>query len=479
MIKLTVRVRFAPSPTGQIHIGNIRTAVFNWLYARNKKGTFILRIEDTDLERSSEEFETLIYQELSWLDLDVDEGAKIGGPFGPYRQMERTNYYQKYAQQLVETHQAYLCFCSTSPQKDDSFETGYSGVCRNLSRAEISAKKEQKQPYAIRLKNDCKSLIGFEDLIRGLIEFEAQQLDDMVLMKKDGSPTYNFACVIDDYLMKITHVLRGEDHISNTPKQLLLYQAFNWTPPLFGHLPLILDQNRQRLKKRSQDAEVFIGRYRELGYLSEAVFNYLVLLGWSDGSDEEVMDKEKIITAFSLERINPAGAIFDLEKLKWLNGIYIRKLSSLDLRERVQPFLSKQVLDLPQKQQEYLIDALKKRAETLVELGEMATTYTAELTFVDQEETKKVFKDPQVKAVLTLLQEKIATEEDLTPENSKKLLKTVMKELKVKGALVFKPVRYALTGRGTGPDLDEAMAFLGATECRKRLQQSIDFIGRL
>ncbi len=478
---MSVRVRFAPSPTGEIHIGNIRTAIFNWLFARNEEGTFILRIEDTDRERSTEEFKEIIFRELEWLGLDVDEGVGAGGGYGPYQQMERLEIYREYARILEEKGLAYPCFCSPEELEaerekavQEGRESRYSGKCRTLSPEKSAKAREQQTPEALRFYNKFQGPVAFRDIIRGEISFAAETRDDFVLMKSDGSPTYNFACVIDDYKMEISHVIRGEDHISNTPKQILLYKALGWELPEFAHLPLILDKNRKRMKKRSGEAEVFISRYREMGYLPEAMLNYLALLGWSDQSGEEVLTSEELIAGFSLERIKHSGAIFDREKLDWMNGVYIRKLTLEGLREKAIPFFRKKGIDLAGKKMDYLLLALQEKVSTLQEMGEMGAEFTGDLEYENREKAKEIFSQDQVDEVLKALQEKLKRRKEIAPEEGKSFLKEIGKELGFKGKLVFQPVRWALTGKGSGPDLNYIMAFLGPGEGVNRLEKALE-----
>jgi len=477
---VSVRVRFAPSPTGEIHIGNIRTAIFNWLFARKERGTFILRIEDTDQQRSTDEFKEIIFRELKWLGLDVDEGVGSGGGFGPYRQMERLEIYREYARVLEEKGLAYPCFCSPEEleaEREKAVSEGkdsrYSGKCRDLSSEKRAIAREQKAPEALRFYNQFKGPVVFKDIIRGEISIDSESVDDFVLMKSDGSPTYNFACVIDDYTMEISHVIRGEDHISNTPKQILVYRALGWETPEFAHLPLILDKNRKRMKKRSGEAEVFISRYRGMGYLPQAMLNYLALLGWSDESGEEILTKEKLISGFSLERIKHSGAIFDREKLDWMNGVYIRKLSLEELRKEAHPFIREKGVELKVEKLDFLLLALQEKVSTLEELAEMASDFIGDFEYEDPKKAKEIFGQDRVDEVLETLIEKMADKDEVSPEEAKGFLKEIGKELGVKGKLVFQPVRWALTGKGSGPDLNYLMAFFGPEESIIRLEKAL------
>lgn len=483
-----VRVRFAPSPTGQIHIGNMRTALFDWLYARNQKGTLILRIEDTDVQRSTAEFEELIYKEMEWLGLDVDEGPGVGGEFGPYRQSERLDLYREHAERLLEEGKAYRCYCTPEEldeMRQEFLERGqmprYPGRCRNLTAEEEERFQAEGRKPVIRFKlPEEERAIKFRDIIRGELEFKSDVLDDFVILKSDGMPTYNFAVVIDDHYMKVTHVTRGEDHISNTPKQILLYEAFGWETPEFAHMPLILDKNRAKLKKRSNDDYVYVGEFREKGYLPEALFNYLALLGWSPGGDEEVLSREEIVAQFSLDRVNKSAAIFDLEKLNWLNGIYIRKKSPEELLPLVQPYLEKAgyisppLSDKERKRLLLIVEAVQESLNTLSDIVAESELFFKELEFEDIEKAREEFQQEGVRDVFRTILAKIEEQEELTPDSSARIFKGVIKELPVGGRTVYHPSRFALTGRGTGPELNYVMAILGRDEVRNRLLKALE-----
>ena len=324
------RVRIAPSPTGWLHIGTARTALFNFLFARKNGGKFILRIEDTDKERSKKEYEENILEGLKWLNLYWDEGPDIGGPYGPYRQSERIEIYKEYLLKLLKEEKAYYCFCSPEEieaQKKDMALRGltpiYSGKCRNLSKREAEEKIKRGENYVIRIKMPQKK-IKFKDLIRGEIEFDLSLIGDIVIAKSLEEPLYNFTVVVDDYLMKITHVIRGDDHISNTPKQLVLQEMLGFERPFYAHLPMILGPDRSKLSKRH--GEMALTEYKKLGYLKEAMINFLALLGWHPSSDEEIFSLEELIERFSLERVQKSGAVFNHLKLDWFNSFYLKKI---------------------------------------------------------------------------------------------------------------------------------------------------------
>ncbi|MGB9680949.1 MAG: glutamate--tRNA ligase [Minisyncoccia bacterium] len=337
------RVRIAPSPTGWLHIGTARTALFNFLFARQKGGKFILRIEDTDKERSKKEYEENILEGLKWLNLEWDEGPDIGGPYGPYRQSERTEIYKEYLLKLLKEEKIYYCFCKPEEieaQKRDMALRGltpiYSGKCRHLSDREIKEKLLNKEKYVLRLKMPSQK-IKFKDLIRGEIEFDLSLIGDIVIAKSLEEPLYNFTVVIDDYLMEITHVIRGDDHISNTPKQLVLQEMLQFESPLYAHLPMILGPDRSKLSKRH--GEMALTEYKKLGYLKEAMINFLALLGWHPKEEEEIFSLEKLIANFSLERIQKSGAIFNILKLDWFNSVYLKKLPLEELEKRFVEYL--------------------------------------------------------------------------------------------------------------------------------------------
>src|SRR5882724_4948546 len=327
--KSPVRVRFAPSPTGHLHVGNARTALFNWLFARQKRGTMVLRVEDTDIERSEARFETQLIDDLKWLGLDWDEGPDVGGSYGPYRQSDRLEIYREHAERLLQEGKAYLCFCTEEElQKEreramaEQQQAIYSGKCRALDPAEAKRRREAGEACAIRLRIP-EHPIRFYDIVRGDVEFSNEVVSDPIILRSSGMPVYNYVVVIDDALMKITHVIRGDDHLSNTPKQVALYEALGWPVPEFAHLSTILGPDRERLSKRHGATSV--ANFREMGVLPEALVNYMALLGWApSGADRETFTRDELVKEFSLERVTPSPEVFDMEKLYWLNRHYIK-----------------------------------------------------------------------------------------------------------------------------------------------------------
>ena len=341
-----VRVRFAPSPTGSLHIGGARTALFNLLFARHNNGTFVLRIEDTDTERSTEESAAQIIRSMRWLDLDWDEGPEKGGDFGPYFQSQRLELYKKEVDRLLAEGKAYRCYCTPeelAERREAALKAGkppkYDGTCRNLTAEQIEKYEAEGRKYAIRLKMPEEGQTEVNDLIRGRVVFENSVLDDFIIVKSNGIPTYNFACVIDDNAMQITHIIRAEEHLSNTPKQIQAYLALGYEIPQFAHVPMILAPDRSKLSKRHGATSV--EEFREQGYLAKAIINYLTLLGWSPEGTEEIFEIDKAIKEFTLERVNKTAAIYDVKKLTWINGHYMRELDSAFVTEETIPFMIK------------------------------------------------------------------------------------------------------------------------------------------
>jgi nondiscriminating glutamyl-tRNA synthetase len=479
-----IRVRFAPSPTGQIHIGNIRTALFNYLFAKKNNGTFILRIEDTDRERSTNEFEEVIHREMDWLGLEWDEGVKVGGDHGPYRQMERLDIYQEYVDELLDKDLAYYCYCTPEEldemreeQRQQGQPPRYTGKCRCLGQDEKDKLEAEGRKPVVRFKvpKEEKELI-VDDLIRGRVSFSSEVIDDFVIVKSDGIPTYNFAVVVDDYLMKISHVIRGEDHLSNTPKQQLLYEALGWESPRFAHLSMILGTDKSKLSKRSGEAYVYVSEYRKKGYLPEALINFLSLLGWSPEDEEEILNKEDIIKQFSIERVNKSAAVFDVEKLNWMNGMYIRAAELDQIVELAKPYILEAGYDLSDKSEEWiglLVDTVRGSLDYLAEITDHLDIFFGELEYTDKEKVVEDFKQDKVDIVFETLKDNILALETLDPQEIKKMLKKTLKELPVGGRLFYHPTRFALTGKGSGPELYNVIALLGKEECANRLDKAL------
>lgn len=477
-----VRVRYAPSPTGHLHIGNARTALFNYLFARNQNGKFIIRIEDTDQKRNIEGGEESQLRYLKWLGIEWDESIDVGGEYGPYRQSERTEIYQKYTEELLEKGLAYHCYCTSEElekereeQQANSQMPRYSGKCRNLTaeqRAELEA--EGREP-SIRFHVPSNKEIKWNDIVKDEVSFESEGIGDFVIVKKDGTPTYNYAVAIDDYLMKMTHVLRGDDHISNTPKQILVYEALGWTPPVFGHMTLIVNENRRKLSKRDESIIQFIEQYKELGYLPEALFNFITMLGWSPVGEEEIFSKEQFIEIFDPARLSKSPALFDTSKLRWMNNQYMKQL---DLDEVV-------ALSVP-----HLVKAGKveetRDAETEQWVRDLVALYQEQMSFgaeiveltemffkkeIDySEEAKAVLAEEQVPEVLKAFAEEISSLEEFSADEIKAATKAVQKATGQKGKKLFMPIRVATTGETHGPELPKAISLLGKETVLARLE---------
>jgi glutamyl-tRNA synthetase len=485
MSKTQTRVRFAPSPTGELHIGNARTALFNWLWARKTNGRFILRIEDTDRERSLKKWEDAILHDLSWLGLHWDEGPDSGGEFGPYRQSERLAIYNDYIQQLISRGQAYPCYCTpdelTQRRREQLAQKQapkYDGRCRRLTEKKRSALKARGVKPSLRFRIKGEKL-GFEDLIWGSRGVELNTFGDFVIQRSDGWPTYNFTAVIDDALMDITHVIRGEDHLSNTPKQLLLYQALGLTPPRFGHLPLILDKNRKPLSKRNWYSSV--NNYQKQGYLPQALVNYLALLGWSPGQESEIVEPAELIHKFSLDDIGRSPAIFDIKKAAWINTQYIRKLEISKLTELCLPHLKQDdrfkntLAEANRDWLEQVIEAVRPDLNTLKDVAKHAAVYLYD-SIEPVLKAEQLTLDPKAREVIKLLAEKLDKIDCLSQENFNRLLQEIKTKTGAKGRQLHMPIRLALTGNAHGPELVELLPILGKQRCRQRLQQTMSWL---
>ncbi len=471
-----VRVRFAPSPTGFLHIGNARTALFNYLFARKNNGRFILRIEDTDKERSKKEYEKAIIEDLKWLGIEWDEGPDIGGPYGPYRQSERIDIYREFAEKLLKEGYVYKCYCTKEELEEmrnkaieKGLPPGYDGRCRNLTREKISQYEREGRNFVLRLRVPSET-IEINDLIRGRVVFEGENLTDFVIMKSDGTPTFNFAVVVDDYLMKITHVIRGEDHLSNTPKHILIFRAIKAEIPEFAHMSMTLGPDRTRLSKRHGATSVRV--YRENGYLPEAFFNYIALLGWGTTESKEIFTKDQLINEFSIERCHKASAIFDPEKLLWMNSFYIRNTSVERIYSLSIPFLKEAGLSL--ENEEYVKKAISLEQEKIKTLKEVP--YLIEFFLKEPEYEKEEFDkliNEQTKKILNEISEILEKMEDFNKEEIEKRIREFCKEKGIKTSSVFHPLRFAVSGRTKGPDLFGMIELLGKEKVIKRIKKII------
>ncbi|MFW6128637.1 MAG: glutamate--tRNA ligase [Candidatus Aminicenantaceae bacterium] len=461
-----IRVRFAPSPTGFIHVGNARTALFNWLFARHKKGTYILRIEDTDIERSRREYEKNLIEGLRWLGLDWDEGPDIGGDKSPYRQSERSNLYHKYSMKLLEEGKAYYCFCKPEEleqERQKALSSGnmpvYSGKCRSIPLDEAKKLKDSGKPAAIRLCIPDKGIFSYEDLIRGKLNFDLELIGDPIIVRSNGYPSYNYAVVIDDALMDVTHVIRGEDHISNTPRQILTYRALSWPVPEFAHLSMVMGKDNTRLSKRHGATSV--DQFEQKGVLPEALFNYLALLGWSPPGENEIFSKHELAKLFDLHKVSRSSAIFDYEKLFWVNRQYIKQISQEEIAEHAFLYLNKAKL-VPENLTNDQFNWLKKAAGVLSERIDVFSDFPREFRlFFDfnpahmEREAESCLKTDSAKKVACLLKEKLPDYSNMDFKKFSELAQEIKKESGVKGKDLYHPIRVALTGETSGLDLDK------------------------
>jgi len=471
-----MRVRFAPSPTGQLHVGNARTALFNWLLAHGKDGTFILRVEDTDAERSTRESETGILEDLRWLGLDWDEGPDVGGPHGPYRQSERLHLYASYANELLAGDQAYYCFCS--PAKLDADRQAdlaqgrpprYHGTCRSVSREDAQARIDAGERPVVRFRVPDADDIRFQDLVRGEVVFNTEVIGDFVLVRSDGRPQYNFAVVVDDALMEVTHVIRGEDHISNTPRQILLYQSLGFTPPEFAHLSLVMGPDHTPLSKRHGATSV--SEFRARGYLPEALVNYLALIGWSprkDGgsaeNDAELLPVDEMARRFAIEDVGHSAGIFDVEKLAWMNRHYMKAAAPARLAaESLRYFMARAyVTRRTDEAMEYVAQVLPMAVGSVDRLEEI----TDRLRFLFEFDPAAALLKPDVaevigadggRAVIVALAEELRDAGRLDRDTFRAAANRVKQRTGQKAKALFHPIRVALTGEAGGPELDLAV----------------------
>ncbi|HLG54905.1 MAG TPA: glutamate--tRNA ligase [Vicinamibacterales bacterium] len=468
-----MRVRFAPSPTGQLHVGNARTALFNWLLARGQKGTFVLRIEDTDFERSSRPSEEAILEDLRWMGLTWDEGIDAGGAHGPYRQSERLHIYRAHAVELMALGHAYQCFCPAEQLEADRVAARaagqppkYAGRCRGLSRDETRRRVERGEPATIRFRVPEGREIRFDDVVRGTVSFTTDVIGDPVIVRSDGVPAYNFAVVIDDALMEISHVVRGEDHISNTPRQLLLYEAFGWRPPTFAHVSLVMGPDHSPLSKRHGATSV--AEFRARGYLPEALTNYLALLGWSPGGGEELLPVEALVARFRLEDVGHSAGVFDVEKLAWVNRHYLKVASPERLVGLTVPYLQREGwLAEPTRSD---LDFLAKVVPVAAASVDRIEQITARLTFLFDYSAERALAVPGIeaeaassRAVIVALGEELQQSGPLIDREAfRAAAARVRDRTGQKGKALFHPIRLALTGEAEGLELDIAVPAIEA-----------------
>jgi nondiscriminating glutamyl-tRNA synthetase len=460
-----MRLRFAPSPTGQLHVGNARTALFNWLLARGQGGTFIVRVEDTDLERSSRESEQTMLDDLRWLGLEWTEGVEVGGEHGPYRQTERFHIYRAHAVELMAKGAAYHCFCSPQQLEEDrqtALRDGrppkYVGRCRDIPRDEARRRVENGEPAAIRFRVPDRADVAFTDLVRGEVRFEADVIGDPVIVRSGGVPAYNFAVVIDDALMEITHVVRGEDHISNTPRQVLLYEAFGWTPPVFAHVSLVLGPDHAPLSKRHGATSV--REFRDRGYLPEALTNYLALIGWSPGEDKELLPIDELARRFRIENVGHSAGVFDIEKLSWVNRHYLKEADPRRLVTLVIPYLQREtvVSEPTAADLEFLATIVPAVAPSVDRVEQLPSR----LSFLFDYSASRALADEAIRAeaaasraVIEALAQDLSQAAPLLDREAFRAAATRVRERTgQKGKALFHPIRLALTGAAEGLELD-------------------------
>lgn len=464
-----MRLRFAPSPTGLLHVGNARTALFNWLLARGGEGTFVLRIEDTDLERSSRASEQGILEDLRWLGLRWDEGPDVGGPHGPYRQSERFDLYRSYATELIDHGHAYYCFCSPDDLDRDrraALASGrapkYAGRCRDIPPDEARARVERREAAVVRFRVPEHRDVHFHDVVRGDVHFNTDVIGDPVLLRSDGHPAYNFAVVIDDALMDITHVIRGEDHISNTPRQVLLYEAFGFTPPVFAHLSLVLGPDHTPLSKRHGATSV--AEFRARGFLPEALVNYLALLGWSPGGGDEILPADEMARRFSLEHVGHSAAVFDIDKLAWINRHYLREMPPDRLTALAEPYFvaAGHAGELDGRGRAFLASVVSMAAGSVDRVEQVPSRLRFLFAFdpvqaLANPEVAAVVAEPGARAVIAALAVDLASCPRLDREAFRAAAGRVRQATGQKGRHLFHPIRVALTGEAGGPELDIAV----------------------
>jgi nondiscriminating glutamyl-tRNA synthetase len=472
-------MRFAPSPTGFLHVGGLRTALFNYLFAAKSNGKAILRVEDTDQNRKVEGAVENLVESLKWSGVQFDEGAEIGGDYGPYIQSQRLAIYQKHANQLVREGKAYFCFCSAdelSKIREDQLEKKlarpYDGRCQFLPEAEIQKRMDQNLPFVIRMKipQDFEAF-HVSDLIRGDVKFKTSQIDDQILIKSDGFPTYHLANVVDDFYMKITHVIRGEEWLPSTPKHIQLYEYFGWPIPQFAHLPLLLNPDKSKLSKRQGD--VATEDYREKGYLPEALINFVALLGWNTQDDQEIFSMSELKEKFSLDRVGKAGAVFDVNKLKWMNQQYIKEKTPEELYELVQPFLPDIAKTLNQPTLTRILNIVKDSMVLLTDIEQKLDLFCNENPTLTDTALIEISKTEDAQKVYKALLNQLERTDELSSENFGSLMKAVQKETGIKGKGLWGSVRVAITLVEHGPDLGAVVDIFGKAKCLKMIQNVI------
>ncbi len=477
-----VRVRYAPSPTGFVHIGNLRTALYNYLFARHNNGKFVLRIEDTDQARKTEGAVENIIKTLEWVGIEYDEGPYKGGEYEPYFQSQRLEIYKEHAKYLIDKKKAYYCFCSEERLKAIKQEqqlqklpvTKYDKKCLSLSEEEVNYNLNKGMKFVIRLNVEPGITVKFNDFIRGEVQILSDLIDDQVLIKSDGYPTYHLANVVDDYLMKINYVIRGEEWLTSTPKHILLYEAFGWELPVFAHLPLLLNKDRSKLSKRQGD--VAVEDYKNKGYLPEALINFIALLGWNPKDEQEIFSMKELIERFTLESVHKAGAVFDIDKLNWLNGEYIRKKSNFELLILLREELRKTKYSSINYSDEYLINvinAMKPRILFIKEIFEKGFFFFEEPENLDSRVVEKVWIS-QTPIILKRYSEGLSAIQNLTKEDLENLSKKIIDEMNLKKSNLIQPLRLAISGTLEGPGISDIILTIGKEKTIERINKIIE-----
>ena len=484
MEKTRPRVRFAPSPTGYLHIGGLRTALYNYLFAKNQQGKIILRIEDTDRKRFVEGAIENLIDTLNWAGINFDEGPNTGGDSGPYLQSERLHIYKDHIQKLIKETKAYYCFCTPErleklreeQQQQKLPQAKYDKHCLHLSESEVEEKLKSGIPYVVRLNVKPDQKIIFDDVIRERIEFETNNIDDQVLLKSDGYPTYHLANVVDDHLMGISHVIRGEEWLSSTPKHIILYDYFGWEKPVFAHLPLLLNPDKSKLSKRQGD--VAVEDYRDKEYLKEALINFVALLGWNFGDDKEFYEMDELIEKFSLERVHKAGAVFNLEKLNWLNYEHLRRKSDSEVLKILRTEIDKSEFNNDNYQDEYLlkvIGAMKERVNFVSEYLTKSRYFFESPQSYEEQNLKKRWKGGSAELLKKLI-ENFSQLQNPSKEDFEKALNETANELNVGKGKLIHPLRIALSGVGEGPGVYDIISVLGKEETMARINKALEKI---
>lgn len=481
-----LKVRFAPSPTGPFHIGGARSALFNWLVARHADGTFLVRIEDTDLKRSTKESEENIKDSLKWLGMNWDEGIDVGGSHGPYRQTERLDLYKKEVQRLLDEGKAYYCYCSAEElevsrkaQLDAGKTPIYDEHCRHLTEEEKAKYEAEGRKPVVRLKVRKDGVFAFDDMVRGHVEFQAAGVGDFIIMKSDGIPVYNFAVVIDDAFMEVTHVIRAEEHLSNTPRQLAIYEALGYKPPKFGHISLILGEDHKKMSKRHGATSVT--EYRNMGYLPEAVVNYLALLGWTPKGEQEIFTEEELIKQFSMKRVSSNDAVFDINKLNWINFQYMKKLDADQLYDLIFPFLVKAgYVDatVSEEKKDWLKKVIWFMKDHIYFAGQAADElrfFFEDMPKITDENVLAVMKEETSGKLLKAFIEDLKALETFDQAEIKKCFNACMKAQGIKGKAAYEPTRIALTGVTQGPGMFEMMELFGREKTMDRLEAALAY----